>query len=231
MNTFLFVTLSMIGVIVVFVVGAIWFFKRNGMQATMMIALPFQTAWPLKKGDSMPAEKIWPMLRLPGMPGDSTEPLTLKVEDAIAGRLDSAEYRMIMLTVDGSYGPMVRPWRQVLIRFVKTIDGKIIIHHIGNQMRFGDNDEELESIDFNKQVTLKASSRKLAFQVFSSDFMDWYISNAIAPSILFQDNMLTCIFVGAQTNPGEILSIVEKVIHSVQHSGALGAGAPKKPTP
>ncbi len=82
---------------------------------------------------------------------------------------------------------------------------------------------DLESISFNKEMQVHAYPPKLAFSVFTPDFMDWYTRLSFRPWIMVRDGMCAVIIERARdfSHVGELLGILTKVVEYIEKSGAL----------
>ncbi len=82
---------------------------------------------------------------------------------------------------------------------------------------------ELESIEFNRDVQVHASPSKLAYALFSPDFMDWYLHTSHRPWIYVDKNLLVIVVEG-MIHHDRLLSMeseVLQIIEFVEKSGAL----------
>lgn len=80
-----------------------------------------------------------------------------------------------------------------------------------------------ESVHINEEVDILAYPKKLAFQVFPPDFLDWYNNLPVRPWIIVRNDKLTVVYEGAKdlqyiTKTVEWFKTITKY---VQRSGAL----------
>jgi len=221
MSTVLIVILGTLGIIVVFAVAAFIFFRSPKLSSGMKLeALSAETIWSAKQGQSIPAKKIWKFLNLPDT-GNQGEDFKIVTESVENHQIGGSLCRLVKFAPMSSFGAVITPWYQVAVKLPASIAGTIVIYRIGQVMRFGGNEAQLESIDFNKQVILRATSRQLAWQVFPPDFMDYFLRMQNAPAIRVDRQSCALILLGQGMTHNQVRTITEKVIGYIEKSGAL----------
>lgn len=102
-----------------------------------------------------------------------------------------------------------------------SIGGQLILQRQGQKPLWG-HESELESIEFNKETQVYASSRQLAFQLLAPDFMDWYLQSSTPPALVIKDSDAWMYFIPPFIPQEEVIpKIVQTVARAIEKSGAL----------
>ncbi|MFA5069959.1 MAG: DUF3137 domain-containing protein [Patescibacteria group bacterium] len=109
---------------------------------------------------------------------------------------------------------------QARLTFPGSFPGRLIIQRVAGPTLGRDID--LESVEFNKKVQVYTNQAKIAYQILSPDFMDWYLKLPDQPVIAFDQQICYYTLIGF-SNKGEeeITADIEQLIDRVLHSGAL----------
>ncbi|MFH0829102.1 MAG: hypothetical protein V1907_02890 [Candidatus Kerfeldbacteria bacterium] len=85
-----------------------------------------------------------------------------------------------------------------------------------------ESDRQLESIEFNRNTLVYASSKDLPFKLLAPDFMDWYLHHQTPPVIYLRNHEAKIFFIPPFV-PAEaaIPDIVRTVTNAIERSGAL----------
>lgn len=87
-------------------------------------------------------------------------------------------------------------------------------------------DRQLESIEFNKKVLVYGESSKVAFQILSPDFMNWYLNRPEKPILAFRNNECYCTIVeNSPLSKDQVKIFFSELIERIKHSGSLGVSS------
>jgi len=173
--------------------------------------------WKWQEGETISLAELWP-----GM-ADFTQgfdyaktPGCLPVK-AAEGQTQGVSYKIyrVMFLMPGFPGIL-----QVRLTFPGSFPGRLVLNRV-NGPTLG-RDINLESVEFNKKVFVSTDQAKIAYQILSPDFMDWYLKLADQPILIFDHQECYYTIVEYKPKPqAEIMAVAEELAERVQHSGAL----------
>ncbi|MFH1366635.1 MAG: DUF3137 domain-containing protein [Patescibacteria group bacterium] len=109
---------------------------------------------------------------------------------------------------------------QARVNFPKEFPGRLILQRV-NGPTIG-RDIDLESVEFNKKTLVHTDQAKIAYQILSPDFMEWYLKLSGQPIIFFDHQQCFYTHIGFDSrSEADMGSIIEELIDRVTHSGAL----------
>lgn len=189
----------------------------RGMAKTAQQGMVFsEKAWQWKEGETITLNDLWPaqssFFKL--FPSDqlpSIRPATI-----LDGHAEDVSYKVFRIAFSLPGAPTVL---QARFTFLAAFTGKLVVMRVDGPT-IG-RDAELESIEFNKQTVVQASSTKVAYAILSPDFMDWYLTCPQKPLLIFEGSVCYCTIVESSGTPFDVKEFIEQLLHHIRHSGAL----------
>ena len=179
--------------------------------------------WNWKEGESLSVADLWPWTGAMVSLFKDQELPTITPNRVTEGTIDGVSFQAFRIHAgfDGAQlGPASMPTIfQIRLQFPKKFPGKLVVQHVHGPTLGPDH--ELESIDFNKQTLVRATSKKVPFSILSPDFMAWYLDAPEKPLLVFDGSHCYCTIIEASTVHVNAATLVKNLLHHIRHSGAL----------
>lgn len=159
----------------------------RGMSTSGLAGLTISD-WVMKiqPGKQIKLETIWPEkseFRRMGSPALISD---LAATPYIVQEKDTPEYTFRAFRIDFQNSG-IPTLLQIRLSLPKMFPGRLVVQPVAgiHYMK----DINLESIKFNKKTIVQAETAKVAYQILSPDFMDWYLGLTFNPIFYFKDNV------------------------------------------
>lgn len=208
--------LGLIAFLFVFVVVSMFIFQRASTLGFLEL-IPAEAVWSAVTGQQFGVHQINPRLQFLAKKFNGTFTVAL---DVVEGQTESGKYKAVAFSTTPDQSAQLTPLIEVVFQLPAAIPGTLVLAKIGEAVSFGNGEAELESISFNQQTVVKATSKKLAFQVLAPDVMDWYLRTPQVPPLLLQGDKGMMVFTTFPTVTA-CQPIIEHILHMIMASGAV----------
>lgn len=192
----------------------------RGIAKTAQQGMVFsEKAWQWKEGETITLSDLWPaqssffkLFPLDTLP--AIRPAIL-----LEGHTEDAMYKVFRIAFSLPSLPGIPTVVQARLTFLAAFPGRLVVMRVDGPT-IG-RDAELESVEFNKQTVVQASSTEVAYTILSPDFMDWYLTCPQKPLLIFEGSACYCTIVEYAGPPFDIKEFIDQLVHHIRHSGAL----------